>query len=137
MSTTFIALTGYIGWTITLLIILEIFRVVLVIKSGRAANSFSPDGRDTTPFGHRLTRAHANCYESFPMIGGILLLALATGHAAITDPLALYVLIARIAQSTTHLISGSAMAIQIRFAFFCIQTGICFWWFILLAQLAF
>lgn len=67
-------------------------------------------------FAHRLARARANCYESFPVIAGLLLLALATGQSEVADSLALWVLAARVAQSSTHLISTSNLAVNIRFS---------------------
>lgn len=130
MNMTDIALVGVIGWTLILLLGLEVYRTLLVVKAGRAANSFSPQGDDTTPFGHRLTRAHANCYESFVLLGGCLLYALATGNTHITDGLAGYLLLSRIAQSVVHLISTSILASQIRFLLFSIQLVICGYWLI-------
>ena len=83
-----------------------------------------------TPFVARLVRAHANCYEAFPIIGGALLLALATGNTAITDPLAMVVLGCRVGQSVVHLLSVSNMAVNLRFAFFGAQVGIAAYWLI-------
>ncbi|MBU3913935.1 MAPEG family protein [bacterium] len=76
----------------------------------------------------RLCRAHANCYESFPFIGGLLILALMTGSTEGTNSLALIDLDSRIAQSVVHMISTSAMAVQVRFLFFLVQFIICFYW---------
>jgi uncharacterized MAPEG superfamily protein len=72
-------------------------------------------------FGARLTRAHANCYESLPIFASLILVALVTGNAGVTDPLALWALAARVGQSTTHLLSTSNPAVQVRFAFFVVQ----------------
>lgn len=128
MSPTVFALTGYIAWFLLLLAAIAAYRSILTLTGKRAANSFNPDGADVSAFSARLCRAHANCYESFPYIGGLLLLALATDLTRITDGLALVVLICRIAQSTTHLISTSVMAVQIRFFFFLVQVAIgCYW----------
>lgn len=128
MSATAFSLLGYIGWTLLLLLVMETMRSWLVLAGRKAANSFSPDGQDVSPFAHRLARAHANCYESFPLVGGLLLLALATGEAAITDPLAPWLLAARVAQSSVHLLSAGAFAVQVRFAFFAVQLAIAAWW---------
>ncbi len=135
MSLTALALLGYVAWTVMLLVVMEVLRSVLVLSKRHAANSFSADGADVSPFAHRLARAHANCYESFPIVGGLLLLALATGQGAVTEPLAMALLAARIAQSCTHLVSGSVLACQIRFTFFVIQLGIALrWMFVFGAQ---
>jgi len=130
MSLSFFAVIAYIVWTIILIIMIEVFRTYLVVKTGHAINDFSPDGSDISPFAHRLSRAHANCYESFPIIGGTLLVALATGQTGITDPLALWVIAARVAQSSTYMISGSVPASQVRFLFFLIQLTISTWWIV-------
>ena len=128
MNATALALTGYIAWFLALLVALGGARAGAVLTARRAPNSFKPDGSDMAPFAARLTRAHANCYESFPFFGGTLLLALATGSAAITDPLALIALACRIAQSTVHLASTSVMAVNLRFGLFLAQVGIVAYW---------
>lgn len=128
MSETALAVLGYIGWTLLLIVINEALRSYVVLSGRKAPSSFSPDGLDVSPFAHRLARAHANCYESFPIIGGLLLLALATGQTSVTDTLALWVLAARVAQSGTHLISTSNLAVNIRFSFFAVQLVIAVWW---------
>jgi uncharacterized MAPEG superfamily protein len=132
MNSTILALIGYISWTMLVLICLEAYRTVQVMKEKRAPNSFNTDGSDVTPFGQRLTRTLGNCIESFPLIGGTMLLALATGASAITDGLALYLLIARLGQSIVHLISTSELAVQVRFVFFVVQQVIVIYWLFLL-----
>lgn len=133
MNNTILAVIGYLGWTVLLLAWLESYRTMLVMKKEKAPNGFQTDGSDVTPFGLRLTRTFGNCMESFAFIGGTMLLAIASGAAAITNPLALYLLLARVAQSVTHLISTSELAVQIRFAFFLVQQVIVIYWLYLLA----
>jgi uncharacterized MAPEG superfamily protein len=130
MNATALALTGYIAWFLALLLALGGARAAAVLSAHRAPNSFKPDGSDLSPFAARLTRAHANCYEGFPFFGGSLLLALATGSTAITDPLALVALACRVGQSTVHLISTSAMAVNLRFSFLLAQIGIVAYWLV-------
>jgi uncharacterized MAPEG superfamily protein len=132
MTATALAVLGYSAWMLVLLLILGGLRTYLTLSGQKAANSFRPDGSDVSPFSGRLCRAHANCYEGFPIFGGLLLLALASGRSAATDPLALWFLAARIGQSTTHLISTSVQAVQVRFAFFLAQVVIAIWWVIAL-----
>jgi uncharacterized MAPEG superfamily protein len=82
----------------------------------------------------RLARAHANCIEGLPIFGGLMLVALVTGRAQVTDPLALWLLGARIVQSTIHLASLSNAAVTARFTAFAVQMGIgAYWAFRLLA----
>ncbi|MBU2647608.1 MAPEG family protein [bacterium] len=130
MNTTALALAGYITWFLVLLGGIAVYRSVLTVTGKRAANAFAPHGSDVSDFSGRLCRAHANCYESFPFIGGLLLLALVTNTTDITASLALVVLACRVIQSSVHLISTSVMAVQTRFLFFLIQYGICFYWVI-------
>jgi uncharacterized MAPEG superfamily protein len=111
-----------------LLGIIAVLRSSLTLSGQRAANSFAVDGSDVSPFAHRLCRAHANCYESLPAFATLVLVALATGHADVTDPLALWALAARVGQSTVHLVSATSVAVQVRFAFFLVQFLIQAWW---------
>jgi uncharacterized MAPEG superfamily protein len=76
----------------------------------------------------RLARAHANCLEGLPIFGGLMLVAAVTGRTAVTDPLALVLLAARLAQSTIHLASVAPSAIMARFAAFTVQMGIAVAW---------
>jgi uncharacterized MAPEG superfamily protein len=133
MNATIIALLGYITWLVILLAALALYRTNLVMSRKKAPNGFKADGSDSSPFGQRLTRAQANCVESFAFIGGLMLLALATDSTVITNGLAYVLLIARLGQSITHLISTSNVAVQVRFAFFLVQVGICLYWIVQLA----
>ena len=128
MNNTVIALLGYISWTILLLGLLAGNRAVAMLSTKRAINSFAPDGKDVSPLSNRIARAHANCYECFPIVGGLLLLALATGSTAITSSMALIVLGTRIVQSIVHIISTSAPAVRLRFACLLVQLGIAGCW---------
>jgi uncharacterized MAPEG superfamily protein len=130
MNASTLALTGYIAWFLALLLTLGGLRAGAVLTAHRAPNSFKPDGSDMSPFAGRLVRAHANCYESFPFFGGTLLLALATGSTAITDPLALIALACRVGQSTVHLASTSVMAVNVRFSLFLAQVAIVAYWLV-------
>ncbi len=127
MNATALALTGFIGWFILLLLSLGGVRILATLK-GKAPNSFRPDGTDVSDFAVRLVRAHANCYESFPFVGGLMLLAMATQTTEITNPLALIVLAARIGQSSIHLVSTSNLAVQARFSLFLVQVVISLYW---------
>lgn len=128
MNATIIALTGYISWTLFLLVVIAVYRTMLVMKKERLPNGFKADGSDSPDLGQRLTRAQLNCAESFAFVGGTMLLALATSSSAITDPLAYWLLAARLGQSIVHLVSTNVLAVQVRFAFFLAQVGICGYW---------
>jgi uncharacterized MAPEG superfamily protein len=132
MSNSALALTGYAAWTIVLLLGIAAMRVSLTLAGRRAANSFAPDGADVSPLSHRVCRAHANCYENLPVFASLILVALVTGHAAITDGLALWVLAARVGQSTVHVVSTSSPAVLTRFTFFVVQVAVQIWWVVAL-----
>jgi len=123
-----IALTGFIAWALLLLVLMEIIRTALVASGKVAANGFAPDNASLSPFMQRLARAHANCLEGLPIFGGLLLVALVTGHTSITDPLAYWFLGARLLQSLVHLVSVSAQAVSIRFTAFAVQMAIGLVW---------
>ena len=59
-----------------------------------------------------------------------MLAALATGQTAITDEFAMYLVYARVLQSTVHIISTSVFAVYLRFALFLVQVGICVYWMV-------
>ncbi len=128
MSPSALALVGYAAWALLLSIGILGYRTVLVLTKERAANSFSPSGDDVTPFVARLSRAHANCYENLPIFAALILTALVTGHEAITDPLARWLLVARVAQSSVHLMSVSETAVTIRGTLYWAQLGVQAYW---------
>ena len=81
MNNTEWAFLGFIGWFLLILLTMEVLRTGIVLITKRAANDFKPDGSDISPFMHRLARVHANCYESYPFIGGLLLFAIVIARA--------------------------------------------------------
>lgn len=128
MNTTILAVSAYIAWTMILLVCIAAFRTASNKKNKRASLKFDPSGKDVSDFGQRLTRAHANCYESAVFVVAPMLLALATNSSAITNGLALIVIAARIAQSCVHMFSVSNAAITARFVLFLVQVGISAYW---------
>ena len=135
MSPTLSALTGFIAWSLALLVLMELIRCKLVLTREVPANGFTPDNARLSPFMQRLARAHANCVEGLPIFGGLLLVALVSERAAVTDPLAHAFLAARVLQSLVHLASVSAAAVTLRFSFFAVQLviGIIWAWSLLAA----
>ena len=123
-----IALTGFIAWALLLLVLMEAIRSWLVLSGKVAANGFTPDNANLSPFMQRLARAHANCVEGLPIFGGLLLLAIITERAEITDSLAYLFLGVRVFQSLVHLVSLSPVAVTIRFSAFAVQMVIAVYW---------
>ncbi|MFM7010575.1 MAG: MAPEG family protein [Betaproteobacteria bacterium] len=127
-SSTSLALIGFITWALLLLMLMEIIRSQLVLRGKVPANGFTPDNAGLSPFMQRLARAHANCVESLPVFGGLLLVAIATDQTHITDPLAYVFLASRVFQSLVHLASVSPTAVKVRFSAFAVQMGIGLLW---------
>jgi len=107
---------------------MEVLRTRYILSKTVASNALKVDNSNLPPFMQRMSRAHANCYESFPIIGGLLIVALLTNRAAVTDGLALWLFGARVVQSTIHMISTSVLATNLRFAAFAVQMIICIYW---------
>jgi uncharacterized MAPEG superfamily protein len=127
-NTSAFVLTALIAWTMFLLILMEGLRVRFLVTKTVAANEFRPDNSNLPPYMQRLARAHANCIESFPIIGGLLVVALLTDRAGVTDALAPWLLLARLLQSSIHVVSTNLVASWFRFIAFAIQMAIAVHW---------
>lgn len=128
MTPTLIALTGLIGWTLALLILMEVIRSGLVVTGRVPANGFNPENSNLSPFMQRLARAHANCLEGLPLFGGLMLVAAVSGKMNVTDPLAYLLFCARVVQSLIHLASLAPNAVTARFIAFSVQLVIAVVW---------
>jgi uncharacterized MAPEG superfamily protein len=128
MSPTLTALTGFVAWSLFLLVLMEIIRSKLVVTRAIQANGFVPDNSNLSPFMQRLARAHATCLEGLPIFGGLMVVATLSGKSAVTDPLAYTFLGARILQSLVHLGSVSSAAVIVRFSAFSVQMAIGVYW---------
>jgi uncharacterized MAPEG superfamily protein len=125
---TALSLTGFLAWSLALLVVMELIRCKLVLTGAIPSNGFRPDNSNLSPFMQRLARAHLNCLEGLPIFGGLMLVALATDRGHVTDSLAPVLFGARVVQSTIHLISVSNFAVQARFTAFAVQMGIAVYW---------
>ena len=121
-------LVGLAAWTLFLLILMETLRTRLILTKAIAANAFKPDNSNLSPFMQRLARAHANCVESLPVFGVLLIVALLTNRAGVTNALAPWLLAARLVQSCAHLASLSVPAVYVRFIAFAVQIAIAVYW---------
>jgi uncharacterized MAPEG superfamily protein len=128
MNPTLGALTGFVIWTLLLLVVMEAIRTQLVVTKAVPANAFVPDNANLSPFMQRLARAHANCLEGFPVFGGLMIICVLAGKPSITDPLAYVLLGARLVQSAIHLWSTSPLAVSARFTAFSVQMLIAVYW---------
>jgi len=128
MGPTATALVGFATWLVLLTFALAFFRAYVGATSGKALNTFMPDGSDTPGLGRRLTRARDNCFETLPVFAAIALGAQLSGRLNVTDGLAPWVLYSRIAQSVIHIISTSVPAVLLRATMLTAQLVIYCWW---------
>ncbi len=121
MTPTLIALVGFALWTMALTVAIGGTRAYIAQTTGKAPNTFAASGEDVGGFSQRLARAHANCFENLPVVAAILLSVQVSGMHALSDPLAPWILVARVLQSIVHMASTSVPAVFIRFGFFLVQ----------------
>ncbi|KRG66355.1 MAPEG family protein [Stenotrophomonas terrae] len=127
-SPSLIALTLFVAWALVLMALMEVIRSKLVFQKTVLANEFRPDNANLSPFMQRLARAHANCIENIPVLGGLLLIAVVSGREHVTDPLAYVLVVARFVQTLIHLASSSSLAVTLRFVAFIVQVMIGLYW---------
>ena len=127
-STSSAVLTILIAWALLLLILMEVLRTRLVLSGAVTGPQLRPDNANLSPFMQCLSRAQANCVEGLPIFGGLLLVALITDRAVVTDGLAPWLLLARFVQSLAHLASTSVLAVNLRFMAFSVQMAIAAYW---------
>lgn len=135
LSPSICALLGFAGVTLALIVLIVSYRSVLVLTGQRRADEFPRRGYEPPAFVQRLQDAHANCVENLPLVAAVILAAVATGQTAITDPLACYLLYARIGQSAVHALAVNHWMVMLRVTFFSAQIGILVWWILKLTQL--
>lgn len=128
MTPSLTALCGFALWTMLLVFTLANVRLLTSQRTGKALNSFLPDGTDLEGFGARLTRAHLNCVEFLPVFGAVILAAAVAGRSSVTDGLAMIALFARFGQSIAHLVSTAVPAVMLRATLFVVQLLITAWW---------
>jgi uncharacterized MAPEG superfamily protein len=121
-------LIGLAAWTLFLVVLMEALRARLIMTKTIGANEFKPDNSNLSPFMQRLARAHANCVESVPIFGILLITALLTNRAGVTNPLAPWLFAARLVQSCVHLASSGVPASWVRFIAFAVQIAIAVYW---------
>lgn len=129
------ALLGFTAVTIALVTTVVLYRTALVFTGQRKADSFPRRGYEAPDFIQRLQDAHANCVENLPLVAAIILAAVATGQTAVTDPLACYLLYARIGQSVVHAIAVNHWMVMLRATLYTVQIGILVWWILKLTQM--
>ena len=129
MNASMTALLGFAGWTVLLVFVILLYRAGLVFTGKKKANSW-PRGTtpsDDPPILVRVRDAHLNCLEGLPIFAAILLAAAMGGKLHVTNPVAMWVLYARVAQSVTHFIGTTHWLVFIRANFLGLQLLLYSW----------
>lgn len=135
LSTSLSALLGYVVWSAALILLVVNYRSLLVFTGQKRADEFPRRGYEPPALIQRITDAHANCMENLPLAAAVILVAAVSGQTAITDPLACWLLYARIGQSVVHILAVNHWMVMARVTFYLAQFGILGWWILKLTQL--
>lgn len=122
LFTPIVALLLFAVWPLLLVMCIGLWRLALG-SAGQIPPGGFPSG---TPHGSdaywRLNRAHLNTVENLPIFGALVLAGL---HLQLAEPLfqtlTNVVVMARVGQTLTHLVSGSLPAVLVRFSFYVVQ----------------
>ncbi len=123
------AVLGFALWTLLLVFISVNWRVLEVLR-GKGINSWGRNDSIPVPgIVMRMQHAHLNCLENLPIFAILVFAAAFMGKSAVVDSLACYVLAARIAQSSVHLLGTSQALVFIRATFYVLQVVMFFYMF--------
>ncbi|WP_411823951.1 MAPEG family protein [Leptospira sp. 'Mane'] len=122
MNLEIISLLIFVIWTIALGLSLVSYRTVQVLLGKKQSNEFPAGIQHGTDRYWRLNRAHANCLENLPIFATIVIVATLLGETdSVFANTTLVIIGARLIQTITHIISGSARAVDIRFTAYVTQ----------------
>lgn len=111
----------FVLWTLALLLVTLGGRGTLVLLGRRRANGFPPYEYDASRFLDRAARAYQNCLEFLPVLGALVLAAELIEMSSHAGVVTLWILLARLCQSTVHLAGAGHWMVMIRFGFFQVQ----------------
>jgi uncharacterized MAPEG superfamily protein len=116
------ALLLFALWTLIMMFTSRGYRLSQFITFKKPVNAY-PRGivNDDPAFFVRAEHAHLNCLENLPIFAAIVLAAAAIGQSSVVDAVGVYVLLARVAQSVTHLIGTTVTLVWVRATFFFVQ----------------
>jgi uncharacterized MAPEG superfamily protein len=117
-------LLGFAAWTLFILFTtVGVYRWSRILTGRTAISAWRADEQQGGEWYRRAIRAHLNCVENLPIYTAIVV-ALLAAHVTspILDWLAITLLVARICQSSVHLLVEQTNTVAgIRFAFFFVQ----------------
>ena len=117
-------LLGFAAWTLLILFAtVGIYRWSRILTGRTAIAMWRADEQQGSEWYRRAMRAHMNCVENLPIYTAIVVALLAMRVTSpILDGLAITILVARICQSSIHLLlEQTNMVAGIRFAFYFLQ----------------
>lgn len=119
------SLLGMVVWTMGLVIAIFLYRNGLISMGVKQPNEF-PGGVPHGPEWYwRLNRAHANAVENLPLFATVIIVAhLVQAENATLDGLAVVYVLARIFQSSIHIMANTPTAVRIRSFFFVVQISV-------------
>lgn len=126
--TGFTAVLLYVVWIQILALAYAFPRVPMALFGGRKFSDWERTEVNRDPaLMVRAKGAHLNCVENFPLFAGVVVVAALLGKSAVVDSLAVCILLARVGQSVSHLISTAPFFLLLRATFFLAQLGMIFW----------
>ena len=117
-------LLGFAAWTLLILFAtVGVYRWSRILTGRTAIATWRADEQQGSEWYRRAMRAHINCLENLPIYTAIVVALLAVRVTSpILDGLAITILVARICQSSIHLLlEQTNMVAGIRFAFYFLQ----------------
>ena len=129
------ALLGFAGWTLALVTCVFLYRSLRFLR-GTPINHWPRGAKpaDDAPVIKRLEDAHANCLESLPVFAVIVLCAAFLQKLELLQPLAAWVLYARIGQSLVHVSGVGKLQVFVRASFWSAQLALMIWLLVLLLK---
>jgi uncharacterized MAPEG superfamily protein len=123
------ALLYYVLWMVVLVLLYVGHRIPLVLLGKKQANFWTRGNTtDDAAWQVRAQHAHANTVENIGIFAAVVLAATALDRSAVVDPLACWVLYARVGQSVVHLLGTGFVNVLIRATLFVVQLGIIAYW---------
>jgi uncharacterized MAPEG superfamily protein len=119
-------LLGFAGWTLFILFAtVGSYRWSRILSGRTAIAAWRADEQQGSGWYRRAVRAHMNCVENLPLYTAIVVaLVAARLTGPVFDALAITILVARICQSSVHMLLEQTNTIAaIRFALFFIQAA--------------
>ncbi len=121
MTDPIVPLLVFCLWTLALAGVMVLGRSVLVLTGRARADDFPAYRYNPDHFLDRAARAYLNALETLPLFAALILAAYYTNQIDIAIDPAIWILLARIAQSMVHLIGVNHWLVLVRFGFFLVQ----------------